>query len=44
MHRFDEQATLDHLAAAGRIDLALADALGRAVAAAHAATPAPAGA
>jgi aminoglycoside phosphotransferase family enzyme/predicted kinase len=39
MQRFDEQATLDHLAAAGRIDLALADALGRAVAAAQAATP-----
>ncbi|MCC6778463.1 MAG: AAA family ATPase [Hyphomicrobiales bacterium] len=40
MRRFDEQATLDHLAAAGRIDVALADALGRAVAAAHATTPA----
>jgi aminoglycoside phosphotransferase family enzyme/predicted kinase len=39
MQRFDEQATLDHLAAAGRIDLMLADALGRAVASAHAATP-----
>jgi uncharacterized protein len=35
MHRFDENATLDHLAAAGRIDAALADALGRAVAAAQ---------
>ena len=40
MCRFDEHATLDHLAAAGRIDAALADALGRAVAAAHAAAPA----
>ena len=37
MRRFDETATLDHLADAGRIDAALADALGRAVAAAHAA-------
>ena len=36
MRRFDESATLDHLAEAGRIDAALADALGRAVAAAHA--------
>jgi aminoglycoside phosphotransferase family enzyme/predicted kinase len=35
MRRFDESQTLDHLAAAGRIDDALADALGRAVAAAH---------
>jgi aminoglycoside phosphotransferase family enzyme len=35
MRRFDERLTLDHLAAAGRIDAALADALGRAVAAAH---------
>jgi aminoglycoside phosphotransferase family enzyme/predicted kinase len=35
MRRFDENATLDHLAAAGRIDIALADALGRAVAAAQ---------
>jgi aminoglycoside phosphotransferase family enzyme/predicted kinase len=35
MHRFDENATLDHLAAAGRIDAGLADALGRAVAAAQ---------
>ena len=34
MQRFDEQRTLDHLA--GEIDEALADALGRAVAAAHA--------
>jgi aminoglycoside phosphotransferase family enzyme/predicted kinase len=33
MHRFDESRTLDHLASA--IDEALADALGRAVAAAH---------
>ena len=39
MRRFDERATLDHLAGAGRIDAALADALGRAVAAAHAAAP-----
>jgi aminoglycoside phosphotransferase family enzyme/predicted kinase len=35
MRRFDETATLDHLAAAGKIDAALANALGRAVAAAH---------
>jgi aminoglycoside phosphotransferase family enzyme/predicted kinase len=35
MRRFDENATLDHLAAAGRIDAQLADALGRAVAAAQ---------
>jgi aminoglycoside phosphotransferase family enzyme len=35
MRRFDENATLDHLAAAGRIDIPLADALGRAVAAAQ---------
>jgi aminoglycoside phosphotransferase family enzyme/predicted kinase len=46
MHRFDETKTLDHLAAAGRIDNALAEALGRRVAAAHAgaepvADPAP---
>ncbi len=40
MRRFDENATLDRLAEAGRIDAALADALGRAVAAAHAAAPA----
>ena len=39
MRRFDETQTLDHLAAASRIDGALADALGRAVAAAHAAAP-----
>src|SRR5947208_3331509 len=38
MRRFDENATLDRLADAGRIDAALADALGRAVAAAHAAS------
>ncbi len=37
MQRFDEKRTLDHLA--GEIDEALADALGRAVAAAHAKTP-----
>src|SRR4029077_11861441 len=30
MRRFDEGATLDQLAAAGRVDLTLADALGRA--------------
>ena len=35
MRRFDESQTLDHLADAGRVDEALADALGRAVAAAH---------
>ena len=39
MRRFDETQTLDHLAQAGRIDDALADALGRAVARAHAAAP-----
>jgi aminoglycoside phosphotransferase family enzyme/predicted kinase len=39
MHRFDESQTLDHLAAAGRIDETLADALGRAVAGAHADAP-----
>jgi aminoglycoside phosphotransferase family enzyme/predicted kinase len=35
MARFDEGATLDHLADKGKIDGPLADALGRAVAAAH---------
>ena len=35
MTRFDENETLDHLAEGGRIDAALADALGRAVARAH---------
>jgi aminoglycoside phosphotransferase family enzyme/predicted kinase len=40
MRRFDENATLDHVAERGGIDSALADALGRAVAAAHAAAPA----
>jgi aminoglycoside phosphotransferase family enzyme/predicted kinase len=35
MRRFDEEQTLDHLADVGRIDAALADALGRMVAAAH---------
>src|ERR1700745_3567722 len=30
MHRFDENATLDRLAAAGKIDAALSDSLGRA--------------
>jgi aminoglycoside phosphotransferase family enzyme/predicted kinase len=39
MRRFDEMQTLDHMAAAGRIDGALADALGRAVARAHTAAP-----
>jgi aminoglycoside phosphotransferase family enzyme/predicted kinase len=39
MRRFDENATLDHVAAKGGIDAALADALGRAVAAAHEAAP-----
>jgi aminoglycoside phosphotransferase family enzyme/predicted kinase len=36
MRRFDENLTLDHLAAAGKIDADLADALGRTVAASHA--------
>src|SRR5215831_14357928 len=36
MHRFDENATLDRLAPTGKIDAALSDALGRAVAALHA--------
>ncbi len=39
MRRFDENQTLDHLADAGRIDDALADALGRAVASAHRTAP-----
>jgi hypothetical protein len=39
MGRFDETQTLDHLAEAGRIDAKLAEALGRAVAHAHAAVP-----
>lgn len=39
MRRFDERATLDHLADAGGIDAALAEALGRAVAAVHACAP-----
>ena len=39
MRRFDENATLDHLADRGKIDAALADALARAVAAAHADAP-----
>ena len=39
MRRFDEAATLDHLADQGRIDTALADTLGRIVAAAHAQAP-----
>jgi len=40
MRRFDENATLDHLAERGEIDDALADRLGRAVAQAHRAAPA----
>jgi hypothetical protein len=39
MSRFDETQTLDHLAEAGRIDGALADRLGRAVATAHGDAP-----
>jgi len=39
MRRFDETKTLDHLAERGEIDERLADALGRAVAKAHAAAP-----
>jgi uncharacterized protein len=39
MVRFDESATLDHLAEAGKIDAALAEALAGAVARAHAAAP-----
>ena len=39
MRRFDETQTLDHLAERGEIDERLADALGRAVAKAHAAAP-----
>ena len=39
MRRFDETQTLDHLADAGRIDAALADTLGRAVAQAHGVAP-----
>ena len=39
MRRFDESQTLDRLAAEGRIDAALADAIGHAIAAAHAQTP-----
>jgi len=39
MGRFDEQQTLDHVAGRGLIDEALADALGRAVADAHAQAP-----
>lgn len=39
MRRFDENATLDRLAEAGRIDAALADALARAVAIAHERAP-----
>ena len=43
MRRFDEEQTLDHLAERGEIDDELADALGRAVAQAHAAAPQGAG-
>ncbi len=39
MRQFDESRTLDHLAEAGGIDDALADALGRAVSAAHRTAP-----
>ncbi len=39
MARFDETKTLDHLADKGLVDTALADALGRAVAKAHAIVP-----
>ena len=39
MRRFEEAATLDHLADQGRIDASLADTLGRIVAAAHAQAP-----
>src|SRR6476661_10289816 len=39
MRRFDESQTLDHLAEVGKIDEALADELGRAVAAAHRLVP-----
>lgn len=35
MRRFDETATLDHLAARGKFDLPLADTLGRVIAGAH---------
>src|SRR5262245_11362498 len=40
MRRFDENATLDRLAQAGKVDRPLADALGRAVAALHGAATA----
>jgi uncharacterized protein len=40
MRRFDENATLDHVAGRNELDAALADALGRTVSAAHQATPA----
>ncbi len=39
MARFDERQTLDHLAAAGKLDATLADALGRVVARAHEIAP-----
>src|SRR5712691_10054761 len=39
MQRFDKTSTLDRLADAGKIDAALADALGRAAATIHAAAP-----
>lgn len=40
MRRFDENATLDHLADAGRIDFTLADTLARVIARAHEQAPA----
>ena len=39
MRRFDDSQTLDHLAETGRVSEALADALGRALAAAHRVAP-----
>src|SRR5262249_36959753 len=39
MARFDETATLDHVAARGELDIALANKLARVVAAAHARAP-----
>jgi aminoglycoside phosphotransferase family enzyme/predicted kinase len=39
MVRFDENATLDHLAGQGKIDASLADALARAIAQAHESAP-----
>src|SRR5947209_7709918 len=40
MRRFDENATLDHLASEGKLDASLADALARVIATAHARVPA----